>query len=433
MEQVENDQSLRLRIGIFTDGWEPIISGIVTSVKGLAAALGAVGHHVTVIAPQMPGQQPDPGVVRIRSLPYFAQPEYRMVLPPSPRKLLQFKAMNLDVMHTHGIFLPTMVLALARALRVPLVHTYHTRMRDYVHQYPGYATLGWLAGDERWYVKRSKPGRRLTRVFRRKLNQNAIAFAAGFDVWYANRCQHIITPSQAMAKELEEMGVKTPISVIPNGIDLENLLRPQADPYPAFGVPNHAVRLLTVCRLDRAKSIDELLKRFARIQAIMPEAHLTIVGDGPIRHELESLCVSLGIRDKVVFCGYIPSKDIGAFYQHARLFLFASVSETQGLVALEATACGLPVVARADMGVTSCVLDNQTGFLVDPNDLEAFVDRALSLLHDPALHQRFAMAGRDWVKLEAGFDLMADRVLEVYRRTFNDYQAEHSVLAVKAN
>ena len=110
---MENDQSLRLRIGIFTDGWEPIISGIVTSVRGFAAALGAVGHRVTVIAPQMPGQQPDPSVIRIRSLPYFAQPEYRMVLPPSPRKLLQFKAMNLDVMHTHGIFLPPMVLALA--------------------------------------------------------------------------------------------------------------------------------------------------------------------------------------------------------------------------------------------------------------------------------------------------------------------------------
>jgi glycosyltransferase involved in cell wall biosynthesis len=121
---------------MFTDTWEPQINGVVTSLRGLTSALRELDHQVTIIAPQIPGQPVEPGVIRIRSLPYRPQPEHRMALPPGPRKLLQLRALDLDIIHTHGIFLPTMALGVARAFNLPLVHTYHTRMRDYVHHYP---------------------------------------------------------------------------------------------------------------------------------------------------------------------------------------------------------------------------------------------------------------------------------------------------------
>jgi 1,2-diacylglycerol 3-alpha-glucosyltransferase len=230
-----------------------------------------------------------------------------------------------------------------------------------------------------------------------------------------------------MAGELQRMGVKTPIEVISNGLDLENLLAPQSDPFPALGVPEDAVRLLTVSRLDREKSVDELLRRFARIRAGLPNAHLTVVGDGPKRDELEALCLKLGLQDAVAFSGYVPSREIGGFYQHAHLFVFASVSETQGLVALEAAACGLPVVARAEMGITTCVLDGQTGFLVDPNDPQAFAERTLELLRDPVKHLEFSRAARIWAQHEGGLPHMAECVVEVYQRSIQAFSGWHEI------
>ena len=406
---------------MFTDTWEPQINGVVTSLRGLSHALRDQGHDVTIIAPQIPGQRFEEGVMRIRSVPYRPQPEHRMALPPGPRKLLELKALDLDIIHTHGIFLPTMALGVARAFNLPLVHTYHTRMRDYVHHYPGYPTLAWLTDERRWYARSSRSRRRISRSLRGGLDRGAIAFAGRFDVWYANHCQEVITPAHPMALELQRMGVKTPIQVISNGIDLENLLAPQDDPFVALGVPEDAIRLLTVSRLDREKSVDELLRRFARIRARLPKAHLTIVGDGPKREDLEALCLKLGIRDSVIFCGYVPSQRVGGFYQHANLFIFASVSETQGLVALEAAACGLPVIARAEMGVTTCVLNAQTGFLVDPNDPQAFADQALELLRDPVMRLEFSAAARIWAQREGGLPHMAESVVEVYQRSMQAF------------
>jgi 1,2-diacylglycerol 3-alpha-glucosyltransferase len=412
---------------MFTDTWEPQINGVVTSLRGLTSALRELDHQVTIIAPQIPGQPVEPGVIRIRSLPYRPQPEHRMALPPGPRKLLQLRALDLDIIHTHGIFLPTMALGVARAFNLPLVHTYHTRMRDYVHHYPGYPTLAWLTDERRWFTRYSRSRRRISRSLRGGLDRGAIAFAGRFDVWYANHCQEIITPAHPMAGELQRMGVKTPIEVISNGLDLENLLAPQSDPFPALGVPEDAVRLLTVSRLDREKSVDELLRRFARIRAGLPNAHLTVVGDGPKRDELEALCLKLGLQDAVAFSGYVPSREIGGFYQHAHLFVFASVSETQGLVALEAAACGLPVVARAEMGITTCVLDGQTGFLVDPNDPQAFAERTLELLRDPVKHLEFSRAARIWAQHEGGLPHMAECVVEVYQRSIQAFSGWHEI------
>ena len=118
----------------------------------------------------------------------------------------------------------------------------------------------------------------------------------------------------------------------------------------------------------------------------------------------------------MTFTGYVSSAVIGHYYQHAEVFVFASVSETQGLVALEAAACGLPVVARGEMGVTECVKDGQTGYLVDKDDAPAFAARTLELLRDPDLHAKFSAASASFAALEGSHVTMTRRVLEVYAR-----------------
>jgi 1,2-diacylglycerol 3-alpha-glucosyltransferase len=406
---------------MFTDTWEPQINGVVTSLRGLTSALRDLGHEVTIIAPQIPGQRAEPGVMRIRSVPYRPQPEHRMALPPSPRKLLQLRALNLDVIHTHGIFLPTMALGVARAFNLPLIHTYHTRMRDYVHHYPGYPTLAWLTDERRWYARYSRSRRRISRSLRGGLDRGAIAFAGRFDVWYANHCTSIICPAQPMADELLQMGVHKPLFVIGNAVDVEQLNIPLPDPFPESGIPDGAPRLISVGRLGLEKSMDELLRRFRLIHERVPQAKLVLIGDGPERDHLQALAKSLGLLEAVIFQGYVPAQDIAAYYQHADLFVFASTSEVHPMVGLEAAACGLPIVARAKMGITKCVVDGLTGFLVDPEDSRAFADRAVELLQDAEMRQAFSQAARDWAHREVGLPRMAHQAVEVYQRSIQAF------------
>ena len=405
-----------LRVGLFTDTYAPQINGVVTSVQNLKRGLEELGHTVTVVAPRHPKQLPERNVIRLRSAAYRPQPEQFAAFPPSLRKVLEFRRRDFDVIHTHGLGMPVLALGVARVLGVPVVHTYHTRVRDYVHYAPMYATLSWLIDDERWYARGNRLSRRVSNALHQRLEVGTQGLAARVDTWFCNRCLEVISPAAPMADELLEMGVRTPITVIPNGINLATLTAAASDPFPAHGVPVGVRRLLTVSRLGKEKSLEELLERFALIRAAMPQAHLIVVGDGPERAALEEYAAQLGIRDAVTFTGYVSSAQIGAYYQHAEVFVFASVSETQGLVALEAAACGLPVVARGEMGVIECVRDGQTGYLVDKDDAPAFASRTVELLRDPALHALFSAASARFAALEGSHLTMTKRVLEVYAR-----------------
>jgi 1,2-diacylglycerol 3-alpha-glucosyltransferase len=411
-----------LRVGLFTDTYAPQINGVVTSVMNLKRGLEELGHTVTIVAPRHPQQVPERDVIRLRSTAYRPQPEQRFAFPPSLRKILEFRRKRFDVIHTHGISMPVLALGVARVIGVPVVHTYHTRIRDYVHYVPMYATLSWLMDDKRWYARGNRNRTRVTRRLNKRLEVSTQGLAARVDTWYCNRCLEVIAPAAPMADELVAMGVRSPITVIPNGINLDALTAPGPDPFPAHGVPAGARRLLTVSRLGKEKSVDKLLERFALIHASLPAVHLIVVGDGPERAHLEAYAAQIGVRGSVTFTGYVSGDLVGRYYQHAEAFIFASVSETQGLVALEASACGCPVVARAEMGVIACVKDGETGFLVDPHDTPGFAERTLSLLNDPELHARFSAASRVWALQEGSHMTMTRRILEVYERAMTSFK-----------
>ncbi len=414
-----SEASRPLRVGLFTDTYLPQINGVVTSVTGLKRGLEELGHTVTIIAPRHPQQRPEPGVIRLRSTAYRPQPEQRFAFPPSLRKILEFRRKRFDVIHTHGVSMPVIALGVARLLGVPLVHTYHTRIRDYVHYVPMYATLSWMTNDQRWYARGNRTRTRVTKRLNKRLEVSTQGLASRVDTWFCNRCLEVIAPAAPMADELWDMGVRSPITVIPNGINLDVLTAPQPDPYPKRpGVK----RVLTVSRLGKEKSVDKLLERFKLIHAALPETHLTLVGDGPERAHLEGYAASLGLRDAVTFTGYVNAAEIGRYYQHADVFVFASVSETQGLVALEAAACGCPVVARAEMGIIACVRDGETGFLVSSQDSGLFAARTVELLRDPEMHARFSGASRVWATAEGSHTTMTRRILEVYGRATTTFR-----------
>src|SRR6185369_4243883 len=149
----------------------------------------------------------------------------------------------------------------------------------------------------------------------------------------------------------------------------------------ALGLPAADPRVRYVGRLDREKSVDRVLLAFDRIAGTLGGAHLWLVGQGKETEPLRRLAASLGAGDRVHFAGVRAHDGLAAWYQAADLFLFASETETQGLVLAEAAACGLPAVAVIAPGCDEVVRDGDTGILTKA-DPAALAEAAIGLLLD---------------------------------------------------
>ncbi|WP_102127094.1 glycosyltransferase [Deinococcus planocerae] len=362
-----------LRIGLFTDTFLPDQNGIVTSVGLLSDELRARGHHVEVVAPFFPEQRGDrPDVRRVSSVRYVFLPTYRLAWPTRKDFERQY-----DLVHTHTPL--TLGLAgarLARKWRVPHVATYHTHIEAYTHYLPGLT-----------------PIQRHTGVVTRIMGL------------YYRRAQAVITPTAAMLDVTQAMGVRNPV-VIPTAARPEVLRSapPIESPWPAG-----TRRLLSVGRLAREKRFDLVLDALAGL----PGAHLVVLGEGPERGHLVAHAERLGVADRVSFLGVRPWTEIGAYYRLAELFLFASDTETQGLVLQEAQLMGVPVVAVGARGTLSGAAHGESGFLALPGDVPALTRHAAEVLGDPALWARLSRGARAFGAAWTPGGV-AERVLDVY-------------------
>ena len=368
-----------LRVGLFTDTFLPDQNGIVTSVCLLSDELRARGHHVEVVAPDFPEHLDHrPDVRRVASLRYTFLPTYRLAWPT--RKSFERKY---DIVHTHTPL--TLGLAgarLARKWRVPHVATYHTHLAAYTHYVPGLHMVDQGVGLVRRY--------------------SAALYG---------RADAVITPTSGMLDVLRAVGVQHPV-VIPTSIEPRVL---EAAPPILNPWPEGTRRLLTVGRLAREKRFDLVLDTLSEL----PDAHLVVLGEGPERGALEQHAEGLGIRERVTFVGVRPWTEIGAYYRLAELFVFASDTETQGLVLQEAQLMGVPVVAVGARGTLSGVQSGYSGYLVTPGDVGALTRHARSVLGDPALWARLSAQAREYGGRTTPGGV-AEQVLEVYGRLLGD-------------
>jgi glycosyltransferase involved in cell wall biosynthesis len=263
------------------------------------------------------------------------------------------------------------------------VFTYHTRYEKYAHYVP------------------------LTRGL---VERAAIRLSTRF----AARAAAVIAPSAVVRGELLRRGVRAPVAVIPTGVDLGHF-RP-GDRLAArrrLGLPDDDPVLLYVGRLDREKSVERIIVAFDRVASTVPRARLLLVGHGTEAVPLRRLAGRLSAAARVAFLGVRPHAQLPVCYQAADLFLFASETETQGLVLAEAAACGLPAVAVNAPGCDEVVRDGETGVLTK-SDPPALAEGAIGLLLDD--ERRAAMAARARQVAEDAFDvrLQIDRTLAVY-------------------
>jgi len=350
-----------LRIAITTDSFRDGLGGVATAVAALARALRAAGHTVRIFTAADPSHATlGLDVAGFPALRYERLPGGRVVIAPVglARGLDAFRP---DVIHNHSMAtMGIQALAAARLLDIPILGTCHV----YLSGFLGYAPLplDWIPGTD----------------------HAAWRYTAAF----FNHFPLVTTPSQVMARELAAHGLRVPVVAVSNGVDT-HLFRP--GPQTSN---KDSVTVLHVGRLSYEKNVDLLLRAFARIAGDYPAARLTIVGDGPDREALTRLAGELGLSECIYFTGFVPHEQLPVLYQAADLFATASTIETQGLVVLEAAACGLPVVGVDALALPEAVHHGLNGFIAPPGDEASLAQYLARLVADASLRHRMGVASR---------------------------------------
>ena len=215
------------------------------------------------------------------------------------------------------------------------------------------------------------------------------------------RADHLICQGEDLAGDLAAAGIETPTSVIGNPIDVDEVDRLASDSVTLPGSP----ALLAVGRLTRQKGLDLLVPAFAKLSETWPEAHLTIVGTGPDEAALRRQRDDLGLRERVTFRGFVENPH--PLMRAADLYVLPSRYEGFPNVALEALACGTPVVAAACPGVAGLVLPGVNGWLAPKEDVAGLAQTLLLAVRTRG--QLTADVIRDSVRARFATALIAQR------------------------
>lgn len=398
-----------MRVLMVSDVYFPRINGVSTAIQTCRETLAGEGIDVQLVAPDYGGPASAAGSVgtagehwirRVPGRPAPRDPEDRVLAwRELQRTIAQALVGGVDLVHVQTPFLAHYAgHRAARRHRVPVIATYHTLFEEYLQHYAPFAPGAWL--------------RALARRFSRA---------------QCNSLDAVIVPSQAIHRRLGEYGVTTPMHILPTGIPLARFApaatasaqQPATSQRHAFraahGIGAERPVALYVGRVAGEKNIDFLLDVAALARESTPDLLLLIAGEGPALPALRAATEARGLAQHVQFLGYLDRRhDLPACYAAADAFVFASRTETQGLVLLEAMAAGLPVVALAVMG-TIDILGARRGALVPDDNPAAFALELSQLLRDAPLRRRLGEEGQAYAA-EWADTALAPRLAELYRR-----------------
>jgi glycosyltransferase involved in cell wall biosynthesis len=391
-----------LHIAFFTNYYHPVVNGVVRSVAAFRDILMKQGHNVFVFAQADTYKDNEPFIFRYPSLP-LPLGEISTALPVSPFVDQLLPTLKLDVIHTHHpILLGQTAARKATELNLPLVFTFHTQYWEYTHYIP----------------------------FPQEMIQEFLKNAV--HRWlreFMQKCQHIIIPSESLRDILvRDYGLNNRYTVIPTGTNLEPFLQADGKSLRAEKGWKDQMVLTSVGRLAPEKNWDTLLRAFSKVTVEHPDVRLVLIGDGTARQSLEHLADELGITERVTFTGALPFEEIPRYLKAADAFTFASVTETQGLVTIEAMAAGLPIVAVDGPGTRDIVEHGKQGLLVE-NDPDALAGGLHQLLSDPGQRKRFSHQA---LKKARTFDIdqLGKQLISVYEQAIQD-KTENQYVTLK--
>lgn len=351
-----------MRIAMFTEVFLPKIDGVVTRVTRTLEQLAELGHEVLIFAPgDPPAVYAGFEVVKVRSMsfwPVYPELNFGLPTPAIARRMVEFQP---DVVHAvNPVCLAAYGVLSATRRDLPLVASFHTNVPEYTDE----LRIGWLR----------RPAERWIRLLHNKAALN-------------------LCTSEPMVAKAASVGIND-VGLWPKAVDTVGY-RPQRRSREMrerlSGGHPEAPLVVYVGRMSREKNLDLLAEVMPALRAEVPGARLAMVGSGPHRDELQKVLDPAW----TTFTGYLSGAELAEAFASGDVFVFPSLTETLGLVALESMASGVPVVGARAGGVPDVIDEGETGFLVDPvAPAEAWVTPLAQLLLDGGVAARMGAAAR---------------------------------------
>lgn len=401
-----------MRIGIFTDSYRPAVTGVTYVVEIMKKDLEAMGHEVFIfctgerVRPVKKSERED-HIIRFPSFQDVFYDDYNLPIIFPPNEVRKIKKLNLDVIQVMSPGqIGLMGVYASQKLKTVLVMQHSTDLAQYIQHYPGVvpgllvlalsfpATFRFKGKDVRELLKIYRP-RLSTTKWGREIIESLMAMIF-------SRCDAIISLSKKSKYQLESWrGVYDyDVDLIPTGIDaLPTPTKTQVKEFrEKHGIADDDEVVLYVGRLAAEKNLDMLIPSLRRVLRTHPKAKLLFVGNFEYREVLERKAARSGFKDRITFTGSLPREQLGVAYAVGDIFVFPSLTDTQGLVLHEAAHAGLPFVIT-DPDVTQVVVDGENGIVVR-NTIASMSEGIVKLLDDDALRARY---GKNSKKLAAQY------------------------------
>lgn len=392
MRKINYNKNEDMKIGFFTDSYLPATHGAEVSIENSRKVLEAMGHQVYIYAPESPGYKDEnPNVFRFKSISIIKNPEMRYAFDflPINHTFKEINKLKLNIAHAHTPFsLGLLAKYISNKQLIPLIYTHHTHYPEYTKVY----------FKERFLLPH---------------------LAKVYSTWFSNLSNGVIAPSLKIKKLLRDYKIKRtiPIYVLPTGINLDvfkKSTKSRQNLRKKLKIAPKTKVLISVSRISKEKNLEFLIRVFAKLLRKEGDILLLILGDGPFLKQLKKIAQKLKIDQSIIFTGKVPYEKIPSYYQASDIFIFASLTETQGIVIPEAMASGLPVVALKDDAFAEIVIDNQNGFLIKEQSSNLFAQKIIKILDNPPLYRKFSDLA---IKTASNFseERMVKKLIEIYK------------------
>jgi 1,2-diacylglycerol 3-alpha-glucosyltransferase len=376
-----------MNIAMFTNTYLPHVGGVARSVSTYETEFRRRGHDVRIIAPEFAGaEQSSSQVLRIPAIQNFNGSDFSVRLPHPVLVDQYLDEIRPNLIHSHHPFLlGDTALRAAWTRKLPLVFTHHTLYEQYTHYVPFDSEA---------------------------LQRVAIQMATE----YCNLCTHVIAPSQSIANLLVQRGVKSPITVIPTGIDLKFFGSGDGTPVrKQYKIADDALVVGHVGRLAEEKNLGFLARAVAQFLKANPQAYWLVVGTGESAEMIQRTVAEIADPKQLIMTGCLTGRELVNAYAAMDAFVFSSKSETQGLVIAEAMAARTPVVALDGPGVRDVRIAGSGQMLAGHASVEEFAEALGHICEDRAQLARRGRRARKAVR-EFGLDHCTDRVTKLYQQ-----------------
>lgn len=386
-----------MKIVMMTNTYKPIVGGLEKSIEVFSNEYRKRGHKVLIIAPEFEGtEKNEKNILRLPSIPHFNHTDFSIELPVSIHLNEALKKFKPDIIHTHHPFLvgDTALRASAK-FDIPIIFTNHTLYEENTHYVP--------AGN----------------------SEAMKTFVVNLAKGYADLCDQVIAPSESVSKLLKDRGVSVPIEVLPTGIYVDEFKKGDGETFRKFfDIPKDAFAVGIIGRMAAEKNVLFLSKAVATFLKKNKNAYFVVVGSGPLLEDIKSIFSKNKLSERLITTGVLQSKQLVSAYAALDVFVFASHSETQGMVLAEAMAAGTPVVAVDAPGVREIVKDKQNGRIIKKDNISEFsacLDWFLKLSID---EKKVLSKNAQDTAEEYSVPLCVDKALKLYAQTIKIHRKE---------